>query len=88
VSESQNNVDHRKLKRTRNQPKAFTSSSSADPFTALNKMPAITPESPNKDHEDSKPKVTHKHKDNVKKGLASSAACPKPKTKVHHLQKS
>jgi hypothetical protein len=58
------------LKKTRLQQKSSISSSSSsscslDPFLALNMMPGITPESPKKDHFDSKPEMSKKGKDVV-----------------------
>ena len=75
-----------RLKKTRLQQKASIPSSSSplDPFDALNMMPAITPESPKKDHCDLKPKVSVKGKQDVTKTGASTSAPLKVKTKVHH----
>ena len=85
--------DRNRLKKMRVQHKASISSSisSLDPFTALNEMPGITPESPQKDHCDLKPRVSSKGKKKVIRTILAPPAAPpsiKPKVKVHHQEPS
>ena len=90
ATESQNDKeeDQKRLKRTRLQQIASISSStsSLDPFAALNEMPGITPESPKKDHYALKPGGPSKGKKVVRTILPSPDAPSNIKMKVHHQE--